>query len=171
MQLPAIAQSAPLRGEKRHKITAGYMTGCPATHSSGESMRATTNTRRLMSEELITAIIGRFVDAGSLAGAATLVWQDGQVLQAAGVGWRDMELNMPMERDTLFRIASMTKSFTAAAILHLRDGGKLLAVEGHGNAGVARLYMRNGDDFSGRSLFNCAIQPLPGFERKAEFVL
>ena len=38
------------------------------------------------------------------------------------------------------------------------------------NAGVARLYMRNGDDFSGRSLFNCAIQPLPGFEKKPEFV-
>ena len=52
----------------------------------------------------------------------------------------------------------------------LREGGKLLAVEGHGNAGVARLYMRNGDDFSGRSLFNCAIQPLPGFEKKPEFV-
>lgn len=124
MQLPAIAQSAPLRGEKRHKITAGYMTGCPATHSSGESMRATTNTRRLMSEELITAIIGRFVDAGSLAGAATLVWQDGQVLQAAGVGWRDMELNMPMERDTLFRIASMTKPVTSTAALMLLEEGR-----------------------------------------------
>lgn len=77
-----------------------------------------------MSEELITAIIGRFVDAGSLAGAATLVWQDGQVLQAAGVGWRDMELNMPMERDTLFRIASMTKPVTSTAALMLLEEGR-----------------------------------------------
>ena len=44
-----------------------------------------------MGEEPITATIDKFVDAGSLAGAATLVWQDGKVIQTAGVGWRDIE--------------------------------------------------------------------------------
>ncbi len=52
----------------------------------------------------------------------------------------------------------------------LRDDGKLIAVEGHGNAAVARLYIRNGNDISGRKLFNCAVMPLPGFQKKEEFV-
>src|ERR1044071_2974207 len=77
-----------------------------------------------MGEDLITATIRKFVDAGSLAGAATLVWQDGKVIQAAGVGWRDIELELPIERNTLFRIASMTKPITSTAALMLFDEGR-----------------------------------------------
>ena len=77
-----------------------------------------------MGEDLIAASINKIVDAGSLAGAATLVWQDGRVIQAAGVGWRNMELRLPMERDTLFRIASMTKPITSTAALMLLDEGR-----------------------------------------------
>lgn len=75
-------------------------------------------------EERITAAISEFVDAGSLAGAATLVWQDGQVIQAAGIGWRNIESRLPMERNTLFRIASMTKPITSTMALMLLDEGK-----------------------------------------------
>ena len=64
------------------------------------------------------------VDAGQLAGAATMVWRDGAVVDAACVGWRDMEARLPIERDTIFRIASMTKPITAAAALMLLDEGR-----------------------------------------------
>ena len=47
-------------------------------------MYTTKAKRRFMGEELITDAIRQMVDAGSLAGAATLVWQDGKVIQAAG---------------------------------------------------------------------------------------
>ena len=77
-----------------------------------------------MEEELITDPIRKMVDAGRLAGAATLVWQDGTVIQAAGVGWRDIESGLPMERNTLFRIASMTKPITSTAALMLFDEGR-----------------------------------------------
>src|SRR5689334_11536989 len=77
-----------------------------------------------MGEERITDAIGKFVDDGILAGAAMLVWQDGQVIQAAGVGWRDMEARLPMERNTLFRIASMTKPITSTAALMLFEEGR-----------------------------------------------
>src|SRR5215204_1946054 len=77
-----------------------------------------------MRAELITESIRKMVDAGSLAGAATLVWQAGKVIQAAAVGWRDMELNLPMERQTLFRIASMTKPITSTLALMLFDEGR-----------------------------------------------
>jgi len=77
-----------------------------------------------MGEELLTAPISEIVNAGGLAGAATLVWQDGKVLQTAGVGWRDIEFNLPIERNTLFRIASMTKPITSTAALMLFDEGR-----------------------------------------------
>src|SRR5512143_1137645 len=64
------------------------------------------------------------VDAGALAGAATLIWRDGKVVQIGTVGWRDVEGRLPIERDTLFRIASMTKPITSTAALTLFDEGR-----------------------------------------------
>ncbi len=58
-----------------------------------------------------------------------------------------------------------------ALFSQLKDGGRLAVVEGVGNAGVARLYTKNGDIASGRSGFNCAVKPLPGFQVAEEFVL
>ena len=52
----------------------------------------------------------------------------------------------------------------------LRDGGRLVAVEGYGNAGVARLYVKVDGIVTGRRAFNAAIKPLPGFERAPAFV-
>src|SRR5688572_5315270 len=72
----------------------------------------------------VAAAIGSIVDAGSLAGAVTLVWRDGEVVQTNCVGWRDVEARLPMERDTIFRIASMTKPITSAAALLLLQEGR-----------------------------------------------
>jgi CubicO group peptidase (beta-lactamase class C family) len=77
-----------------------------------------------MAEELLTASLSQFIDAGTLAGAATLVWQDGKVIQAGGVGWRDIDRKLPVARDTLFRIASMTKPITATVALMLYEEGQ-----------------------------------------------
>jgi CubicO group peptidase (beta-lactamase class C family) len=76
-----------------------------------------------MMEESITAAIDKIVNAGDLAGAVTLVWQDGKVIQTTSAGWRDMESKLPMERDTIFRIASMTKPITSTLALMLLDEG------------------------------------------------
>ncbi len=51
----------------------------------------------------------------------------------------------------------------------LRDGGRLVVVEGTGNAGVARLYVKSNGIASGRHAFNAAVKPLPGFERIPAF--
>jgi CubicO group peptidase (beta-lactamase class C family) len=64
------------------------------------------------------------VDAGELAGAATLVWRRGKVAHTAAVGRRNLRDELPMERDTIFRIASMTKPVTAVAALMLYDEGR-----------------------------------------------
>ncbi len=57
-----------------------------------------------------------------------MVWavvQDGQVIHVKAAGVQDINTRRPVTADTLFRIASMTKAFTALSILKLRDDGKL----------------------------------------------
>ena len=51
----------------------------------------------------------------------------------------------------------------------LRDGGRLVAVVGHGNAGAAHVFYNAGGVVTGRKAFNAAVRPLPGFEQVAEF--
>src|ERR1700754_3672830 len=71
------------------------------------------------------ASIQEAIDAGLLAGAVTLVWQAGEVRQLNELGYRDIEARLPMQRDTMFRIASMTKPITVAAAMTLVDEGRL----------------------------------------------
>ena len=52
-----------------------------------------------------------------------------------------------------------------ALLAQLKEGGRLVAVEGSGNAGVARLYVKSNGSVTGRRAFNAAVKPLPGFER------
>jgi CubicO group peptidase (beta-lactamase class C family) len=58
-------------------------------------------------------------------GAAVLVTKDGEVLLRKGYGLAELELSVPIEPDMVFRIGSVTKQFTAAAILLLEQQGKL----------------------------------------------
>jgi CubicO group peptidase (beta-lactamase class C family) len=60
-----------------------------------------------------------------VAGAAWGIVVDGQLAHSGMTGVRDVASNAPVDADTVFRIASMTKSFTAMAILKLRDEGRL----------------------------------------------
>jgi CubicO group peptidase (beta-lactamase class C family) len=64
------------------------------------------------------------VEAGELAGAAALVWRNGSVRDVATVGRRDLVSGTPVERNTIFRIASLTKPVTTVCALTLLDEGR-----------------------------------------------
>ena len=66
------------------------------------------------------------VAAKDLPGAVTLIARRGKVVHFAAFGTTDLESNVPMRTDTLFRLASMTKPVTAAAVLILLEEGKLI---------------------------------------------
>ena len=51
----------------------------------------------------------------------------------------------------------------------VKDGGRLVVVEGHGNAGTAKLYVKQGTGISGRRGFNAAVRSLPGFQKEKAF--
>lgn len=65
----------------------------------------------------------RYPAGGS--GAAVLVAQRGKVLYHKAFGMASIELNVPMQPGSVFRIGSITKQFTAVAILQLMEQGKL----------------------------------------------
>lgn len=73
----------------------------------------------------VPAAMQKFVDSGDLAGAVTLVGRRDAVLALDAVGKADLAANAPMTKDTVFRIASMTKPITALGIMMLMDEGKL----------------------------------------------
>lgn len=59
------------------------------------------------------------------AGVAALVARDGKILWQGAVGYADAEKKVPITVSTKFRIGSVSKQFTAAAILKLAEEGKL----------------------------------------------
>jgi CubicO group peptidase (beta-lactamase class C family) len=73
----------------------------------------------------IDRLFREFAAQTHVPGAAWGIVLDGELAHAAATGMRDIQTKAPVDADTVFRIASMTKSFTAVAILKLRDEGKL----------------------------------------------
>lgn len=65
------------------------------------------------------------VDSGQIAGAAVLVKKDGELLLQKSYGLASLELAVPMPESGTFEIGSVTKQFTAAAILKLASAGKI----------------------------------------------
>jgi CubicO group peptidase (beta-lactamase class C family) len=67
----------------------------------------------------------RFIDEGQVAGIVMLTWRHDEIAQADSLGFRDLDARTPMTRDTLFRIASMTKPVTSVAALMLVEEGRI----------------------------------------------
>lgn len=65
------------------------------------------------------------VAAGDIPGVVCLVWRRGELLQMDSVGLRNIEARLPVERNTIFRIASMSKPVTTAVAMILMERGVL----------------------------------------------
>ena len=73
----------------------------------------------------IRAIVETPIKSGKVAGASVVVARQGHSILSESFGNADLELDVPMPADASFEIGSVTKQFTAAAILLLAEGGKL----------------------------------------------
>jgi CubicO group peptidase (beta-lactamase class C family) len=81
-----------------------------------------------LSEERLSRIhdtMQRHIDAHDISGAVTLVARKGQVAWFHAQGVTDIQANKPIDRDAIFRIYSMSKPITGAAILMLLEEGKV----------------------------------------------
>jgi CubicO group peptidase (beta-lactamase class C family) len=73
----------------------------------------------------IGAHLQRYIDAGKVAGTLTLVARQGQIAYFEPQGHLEMERRRPMQRDTIFRIYSMSKPITSVAVMMLYEQGLL----------------------------------------------
>ena len=76
--------------------------------------------------EGISSTTQGYIDNGQLAGAVTLVARCGKVVHFEAYGMMDIEADKPMQRDTIFRIYSMTKPVAAVGVMMLCEEGKLM---------------------------------------------
>jgi CubicO group peptidase (beta-lactamase class C family) len=81
----------------------------------------------MSSERLARAgeAVRRYVDAGDVAGAVTLVARRGKIVHYEAYGYADLASRAPMRTDNIFRLASMSKPITAVAIMMLVEEGKV----------------------------------------------
>lgn len=74
--------------------------------------------------DAVAADLQARIDEGKLSGAVVMVAQDGEVLMHKAMGYQNVEDQVPMSKDTIFRIFSMTKPVTGTALMMLWDEGK-----------------------------------------------
>ena len=72
----------------------------------------------------LAAGLQAMVDDGKLAGAVTLLARHGKIAFADTAGVQDIATGRPLQRDTIFRIYSMTKPITGVALMMLHEEGK-----------------------------------------------
>src|ERR1700722_18451374 len=75
--------------------------------------------------ERASAAMQGFVDSGDVAGCVTLAWRHGEIARVDALGYSDDAAQIRMRRDTLFRIASMTKPVTSVAAMMLVEDGRI----------------------------------------------
>jgi len=66
-------------------------------------------------------------------------------------------------------LGGAVESVPQALFDQLKEGGRLVAVEGRGNAAIAKIFLKSGGQVTARRAFNAAIKPLPGFESAPAF--
>ncbi|MEO0497867.1 MAG: protein-L-isoaspartate O-methyltransferase [Pseudomonadota bacterium] len=71
--------------------------------------------------------------------------------------------------DLIF-IGAAVEQIPEDVLCQLKDGGRLVCIEGQGTAGQGTKYIRTGDSYSRDLMFNAPGHPLPGFERPETFV-
>jgi D-alanyl-D-alanine-carboxypeptidase/D-alanyl-D-alanine-endopeptidase len=86
---------------------------------------ASSGTSELKTFEEVDRIFADYALDSHIPGLVYGIVADGRLAYVRGLGVQDLESNRPVTPDTLFRIASMTKAFTALTVLKLRDDGKL----------------------------------------------
>ena len=98
---------------KHFLIIAGLLLTVITTHAQDNQLE----------KKLDSLLTGNFTPAQP--GCEVLVARHGQIIYKKAFGSANLELNVPMNTGMVFNLASITKQFTAVAILQLQEQGKI----------------------------------------------
>ena len=93
--------------------------GVPSTSKAEEVGMSTERLTRIHDAAL------RHIDAKDVAGVVTLVARRGKIVHFDAQGFADIEAKKPMMKDSIFRLASMSKPITAVAVMMMVEEGKI----------------------------------------------
>ena len=110
---------APMAAERAAAATAEAERTAARDLETVDPSSVGVSARRL---ERLTAGMQGMVDGGNLAGVVTLMARGGKLVHVHVAGVQDVESGAPMERDSIFRIYSMTKPITGVALMMLYQG-------------------------------------------------
>lgn len=122
------AHHSALRGSSLLTLLASAMLAAPFSAAlAGSVPTAAPEEVGLSSERLarINDVVREHIEAGNVAGAVTLVARHGRIAHFEAQGNMNIESRTPMRTDAIFRLASMSKPITAAAILMLVEEGQV----------------------------------------------
>lgn len=100
-------------------LTIQFSCSTPGKNVQPEDVGLSADTLNVANQEM-----QQYVESGKLAGISTLIFKDGVIVERKNYGYADMENQKPVTDSTIFRIYSMTKPVTAAALMTLYDEGK-----------------------------------------------
>jgi CubicO group peptidase (beta-lactamase class C family) len=102
------------------------LTAAPVMAAVHDLPTASAESEGMSAERLarLNAGMKELVDNGRLAGVVTMVSRHGKVVEFDAVGKRDIAANAPMQKDSIFRIYSMSKPITGVAMMILFEEGK-----------------------------------------------
>jgi serine beta-lactamase-like protein LACTB, mitochondrial len=106
----------------------GWLTSCgivglallPSAINAGTAERTTEQ-----SGQVSERILGALVETNGVPGMGAAVWRDGKVIWSGSAGYRDVEKKLPVDSDTVFRLASVSKLIGVAAAARLRQDDAL----------------------------------------------
>ena len=118
----------------RHSLVVLVLTSCAVDVASAINPHSHLELTRGLAAEVdmdvdqiqkATSIIRYAVEDGEIPGAVILVARRGRVILHEAYGFRDQEQTIPLEKKSLFRMASNSKAITATGIMLLAQQGKL----------------------------------------------
>jgi CubicO group peptidase (beta-lactamase class C family) len=77
----------------------------------------------------LKAVMQDYVDKGRIAGIVSIVSRGGKIAQFESFGQMDAEKNLPMRKDVILRMASMSKAVTTVAVAILLEEGRILLTD------------------------------------------
>ena len=106
----------------RPLVTVLVLVALPLTMSAQSTVQP--ESVGLSSERLerINDLVEQFIDSGQITGAVTLVARHGQIAHLEAQGVMDKDSGQPMQADTIFRIASMSKPVAGVASENAEPG-------------------------------------------------
>jgi len=113
-------------------IVALLLAGCATpTHSSRQQAGKLAQERKEAGairdgrHERVRAAIAKYMAAKKVTGASVAIAKDGRIDFAQGFGYADLENDVPYQSETVNRLASVSKTITAVAVMQLVEAGKI----------------------------------------------